>query len=104
MEGSFLPPCPSVLKQKANRTNHIAGKLLSSWTRHPPISNPLNYRWELSNRHWKVKWFEGDIATTSVELITADESNVVDDDENGKVCFYFFCRIRLLNSFNIVIL
>ena len=91
MEGSFLPPCPSVLKQKANRTNHIAGKLLSSWTRHPPISNPLNYRWELSNRHWKVKWFEGDIATTSVELITADESNVVDDDENGRVCCCCCC-------------
>ena len=92
------------MKQKTNRTNYIAGKLLSSWTRHPPISNPLNYRWELSNRHWKVKWFEGDIATTSVELITADESNVVDDDENGKVSFYFFCRVSLLNSFNIVIL
>ena len=105
MEGSFLPPCPSVLKQKANRTNHIAGKLLSSWTRHPPISNPLNYRWELSNRHWKVKWFEGDIATTSVELITADESNVVHDDESSKVSLYlFFSRIRLLNSFNVDIL
>ena len=70
-----------------------------------PISNPLKCGWELSNGHWKVKWFEGDIATTSVELITADESNVVDDDENGEVSFYyFFCRVRLLNSFNIVIL
>ena len=37
--------------------------------------------------HRKVKWFEGDIAPTSVELITADESNVVDDDENGTVFF-----------------
>ena len=54
MEGSFLPPCSSVLQQKMNRTNHIAGILLS------------------------------------VKLITADESNVVDDDENGKVYFYFF--------------
>ena len=91
MEGSFLPPCTSVLQQNTNKTNHIAGKLLSSWTSHPPISNPLNCGWELSNGHWKVKWFEGDIAPTSVELITADESNVVaDDDENGKVCFYFF--------------
>ena len=42
MEGSFLPPCASVLKQKANRTNHTAGKLLSSWVSHPPIANPLN--------------------------------------------------------------
>ena len=90
MEGSFLPPCASVLKQKTNRTNHIAGKLLSSWTSHPPISNPLNCGWELSNGHWKVKWFEGDIATTSVEFITANESNVLGDDENGKVCFYFY--------------
>ena len=32
MEGSFLPPCTSVLQQKTNRTNRIAGKLLSSWT------------------------------------------------------------------------
>ena len=46
MEGSFLPHCASVLQQKTNRTNHIAGKLLSSWTSHPPISNPLNCRWE----------------------------------------------------------
>ena len=71
---------------------------------HPTITNLLNCRWELSNGRCKVKWFEGDIAPTSVELITADESNVVDDDENGKVCFYFFCRLNDLNSFNIVIL
>ena len=32
MEGSLLPPCASVLKQKTNRTNHTAGKLLTSWT------------------------------------------------------------------------
>ena len=50
----------------------------------------MNRGWELSNGHWKIKWFEDDIAPTLVELITADESNVVDDDENGKVCFYFF--------------
>ena len=87
MEGRLLPHCASVLKQKTNRTNHIAGKLLSSWTSHPPISNPLNCGWDLSNGHWKVKWFEGDTAPTSVELITADESNTVDDDKNGKVCF-----------------
>ena len=30
MEGSFLLPCASVLKQKTNRTNHIAEKLLPS--------------------------------------------------------------------------
>ena len=89
MEGSFLPLCTSVLKQKSNRSNHIAGKLLSSWTSHPPISNPLNCDWQLSNRHWKVKWFKGDIATTSVEFITADESNVLNDDENGNA-FHFF--------------
>ena len=65
----------------------------------------MNCGWELSNGNGKVKWFEGDVAPTSVELITADESNLVDDDENGKVClFVFFCRLRLLNSFNIVIL
>ena len=90
MEGSFLPPCASVSQQKMNRTNHTAGKLLSSWTSHPSISNRLNCVWELSNGHWKVKWFEGDITLKSVELITAHESNVVDDDENGKVCFHFF--------------
>ena len=70
----------------------------------PLISNPLNCSWELSNGHWKVKWFEGDVAPTLAELITADESTVVDDDENGKVVFIFFCRLRDLNSFNIVIL
>ena len=37
MKGSFLPPCALVLKQKTNRASHIAGKLLSSWTSHPPI-------------------------------------------------------------------
>ena len=55
MKGSFLPPCTSVLQQKMNMTNHIAGKLLSSWTSHPTISNSLNCGWELSNGHWKVK-------------------------------------------------
>ena len=54
MEGSFLPPCASVLQQKTNRTNHIAGKWLSSWTSYPPMSNPLNCGWELGNGHWKV--------------------------------------------------
>ena len=37
MEGSFLPPCASVLKQKTDRTNHIVEKLLSSWKSHPLI-------------------------------------------------------------------
>ena len=53
MEGSFLPPCASVLQQKMNSTNHTAGKVFSSWTSHTPISNPLNCGWELSNGHWK---------------------------------------------------
>ena len=101
MEGNFLPPCASVLQQNTNRTNHIARKLLSSWTSHPPISNPLNCGWELNNEDWKVKWFEGDIAPTSMELITADESSVADDDKNGN---FFFCRLRDLNFFNTVIL
>ena len=90
MESSFLSPCPSVLQQKTNRTNYIAGKLLSSWTSHPPISNLLIGDCELSNENWKVKWFEGSIAPKSVELITADESNVVADEDIGKVCFHFF--------------
>ena len=55
-----------------------------------PISNPLNYSQELSNGHWKVKLFEGDIVPKSVKLITVDEENVVDDDDNSKVCLHFF--------------
>ena len=70
------------------RTNHITGKLLSSCSSHPPIANPLNRGWELRNGHGKVKWTEGELAPTLVELITADESNVVDYDENGEVCFF----------------
>ena len=87
--GSFLLPCASVLQQKMNRINYIAGKLLSSWASHTPISNPLNCGWELSNGHWKVKWFDVDIAPKSVELIIADESTAVDHDKNVKVCFHF---------------
>ena len=90
MEVRFLPPYASVLQQKTNRTNHIAGKLLSSWTIDLLTSNPLSCCWVVSNRHCKVKWFEGNIAPESVEFIIADESNVVDDDDDGKVCFHFF--------------
>ena len=61
MDGSFVPPCTSVLQQNTNRTNHITGKLLLSRTSHPAISNPLNCGWELSNKQWEIKWFEGDI-------------------------------------------
>ena len=86
MECSFLSPCASALQQKTNRTNHIAAKLLSSWASHPSTSNPFNYGWELSNGNYKVKWFKGDIASKSVELITADKSNGVDE---SKVCFHF---------------
>ena len=89
MEGRFLPACTSALQLKANRTNHIARKLLSSWTSHPPISNPLNCGWELSNGLRKVKSFEGDIAPTSVELITADESKVVIITKMVKFVFIF---------------
>ena len=66
MEGRVLPPCASVLQQKTNRTNLIAGKLLSSWTSHSPISNPLKCGWELSNGNWKVKWFEGGMSPNPV--------------------------------------
>ena len=90
MEGSFLPPGTSVLQQKTNRKNHIAQKLLSSWTSHPPISNPLNCGWDLSNGHWKVKWFEGDTAPTSVELITADDQIQLVMTKMVKSVFNFF--------------
>ena len=97
MEDSFLPPCASVLQQKTNRTSEIrqiAGKWLSSWTSYPPISNPLNCGWVLDNGHWKIKWFEGDIAPKSVELITVDESNVDNGMTSRQVCFNFFVGLE----------
>ena len=62
LKDSFLPPCASVLQQMTNWEIHIAGKFVSFWTSHPPMSNPSNCEWELSNEDWKVKWFDGDIA------------------------------------------
>ena len=54
--------------------------------------------WELSNGNYKGKWFKGDIASKSVELITADKSNGVDDDD--KIFKLFSSPLWILLSFS----
>ena len=70
MDGGFSPTCTSVSQRKMRRRNYIAEKLL--WRIHLLITNPWNGILELPDRHWKVKWTEGNIASKSVELINAN--------------------------------
>ena len=57
-DGSQLPPCSSVLKEKINRTEYVTGVWLSSAFLSSPDRSPVDYEWIIQYQKYYVKWFD----------------------------------------------
>lgn len=87
MDGSFLPPCYQVLKQKINRTNLITGKWLSSVLPNPPDLAPTHSGWILdSESRYKINWFEGDMSPRCLDVYT-------EEDDEAEILEGNFCEM-----------
>ena len=95
MDGSCLPPCSRVLRQKALRSNFVAGKWNSAWRRHPPMLTPTNCGWILSDESYDIKWFEGDACPKSFDIICEETAT---ENEGGTNIF-----LLLLPNINMIV-
>jgi len=78
-DGSALPPCLRVLTEKIKRTNFVAGKCLSAWTKSPPMVSPANCGWKLVDGKFSIKWFIGNVAPQSIDVISSECSEDEED-------------------------
>ena len=83
LNGSSLPPCSWVFWQNLLRTNYIAGKWPSAWQQHPPSYSAEESRWELVNRNYEIKWFDGAVAPKIVDIISTEVDDVIEEPEQG---------------------
>lgn len=79
MDGSAMPPCSRVLYEKIKRTALVASKWFSSTDPFEPAMSPPNHGWIFQDGKYKIKWFDGDAAPRSLDIILEDAD---DDDED----------------------
>jgi hypothetical protein len=81
MDGSFLPPCSNVLREKIKRVNYVTAKWNSSTCiRMPPIA-PEESGWILFGTCYRLKWFEGECTPPTLDAIVQE---VVEDQEDSE--------------------
>eukprot|EP00794_Sanderia_malayensis_P002174 gene2174-2470_t len=87
LDGSMLPPCSRVLWQKFLRTYYVAKQWISSTEATPPDVQPTDFGWKLDNGCYRLVWFDGETAPTSLEIVYDKDDNLADnfDDEDGKL-------------------
>ena len=84
MDGSSLPPCKKVLKEKIKRTNFVVAKWMSATKSSMPPFDPINCGWELLEGQYKLHWFEGNASPTILEVSISEvsEEEEYEEDEN----------------------
>lgn len=96
LDGSFLPPCYRVLKEKIKRTKFISALWSSATLCTPNQLQPAESSgWNLEDGQYKISWFEGDTApkiidVTSTEDEVEDEEIELDDFEG--TCIVLACK------------
>jgi len=89
MDGSFLPPCFAVLKEKIKRVNYVTAKWKSSTSiRMPPIT-PQESGWILEGNRYRLNWFDGECTPPSLDLIVQEavedpEASGEDEEEDNE--------------------
>ena len=81
MDGSCLPPCLSVLKQKILRTKFISHIWFSAFLPDPPSLSPEDYGWTLEDNCYRIKWFDGDATPAAIDMVCPDDD--IDDEASG---------------------
>ena len=75
MDASTLPPCSRVLAEKVKRVNYICNIWCNATLANPPNLLPENCGWVLEDNAFRIKWFEGDMSPTDVEVICQDQED-----------------------------
>ena len=76
-------PCFRVLYQQILRTRLISAIWLKAYQNDPPSLNPTVHGFELNEGKYFPRWFEGDVAPSSIESISLGEEA---DEEEGQDC------------------
>ena len=82
MDGSSMPPCFKVLKEKIKRTSLVASKWYSSTDPYEPDMPPECHGWIIHEGKYKMKWFEGPAAPKSLDIVLTDAGSEDEDEEN----------------------
>ena len=74
-DGSLLPRCRRVLKEKIKRTQLVARKWILSVDAHPPNDDPEGFGWLLGDHKFHVKWYDGETTPKLLDIILEDDND-----------------------------
>ena len=80
-DGTSIPPCSKVLRQKMRQTIFITKRWFSSVNAFEPSLSPLNHGWTLEDGKYIINWYNGESALKSLDIVLK-ESGDLEDDEN----------------------
>ena len=81
MEGSQLPPCFRVLREKIRRADLVTGRWISAVESRPPLWKPEEEGWVIKNGKYAIKWFDGPVAPEILDVVENDNEDVGEEDD-----------------------
>ena len=81
MDGSAMPPCYRVMLEKIKRIAFVASRWCTSTMPIEPAVYPEDHGWVLQDGKYKIKWFDGEAAPRSLDILLND---VAEDDEDNE--------------------
>ena len=81
-----MPPCYNALYQQILRVHLITAMWLNAYRSVRPDMSPSDYGYDIFNRKYYPKWYEGDIVPPSIENMCVDSNET--EDEEGDELFY----------------
>ena len=91
LDGSSMPPCQRVLREKIKRTQCIAHQWRSATAQTPSQAHvPESSGWILEDAQYKLVWFTGEVAPKVIDVTTVDkEIEEAEVDINEDEGFYY---------------
>ena len=79
-DGSLLPPCRRLLKEKIKRTQLVARKCISSVDAHPPNDDSEGFGWLLGDYKFHIKWYDGETTPKLLDIILEDDNDDISSE------------------------
>ena len=67
-DGSLVPPCRRLLKEKIKRTQLVARKWISSADAHPSNDDVEEFCWLLGGHKFHVEWYDGETTPKLLDI------------------------------------
>ena len=85
LDSSIMPPCSKVLHQKIKRCIYVASISTNSLRTEPTPHLPTSFDWMLDeDGTYCIKWFEGDLAPKTVEVVKDNSCTGYGEFSNSK--------------------